>query len=112
MPSSLASALLVIAVAATIPPPGYPAYFGVYTALVSAILPFLGYGWRERAVFSHPASLAILAAIVLVGGALPFVYRSPQDLLAPALILPTLTTIALGVLARPARWARVPPSLH
>ncbi len=104
MLSRLASALLVISIAATMLPPGYPAYIGAYNALVAAILAFLVYGWRERAVFSHPTSLAILAAILLVGAVLPFVYRGPQDLLAPVLILPMLVTIALGLLARPARW--------
>jgi O-antigen ligase len=108
VPSSLASALLMIAIAAIILPPGYPAYFGVYVTLGAALLALLGYGWRERATYSHPTSLAILAAIVLVSGALPFVYRGVQDLLAPVLILPMLTTIALGVLARPARWVPGP----
>lgn len=108
MPSSLASALLVIAIAATILPPGYPAYVGAYVALLAAILALLGYGWRERAAFFHPTSLAILGAIGLVAGALPFVYRGPQDLLAPVLTLHMLTTIALGVLARPARWVPSP----
>lgn len=108
MPSSLASALLVISLAAAILPPGYPAYIGAYVALVAAIPAFLVYGWRERAVFSHPTSLAIPVAILLVGGALPFVYRGPHDLLAPVLILPMLTTIALGVLARPAKWVPSP----
>jgi O-antigen ligase len=95
--------LLVIAIAATILPPGYPAYIGAYIALIAAILAFLTYGWRERAVFSHPTSLAILAAILLVGGTVPWVYRGTQDLLAPVLILPMLATIALGLLARPAK---------
>lgn len=108
MQSSLASALLVIAIVATILPSGYPAYIGAYVALVAAILALLVFGWRERAVFTHPTSLAILAAILLVGGVLPFVYRSPQDFLAPVLILPMLTTIALGLLARPARWVPSP----
>ena len=104
MPSSFASALLAVIIAATILPPGYSAYIGAYVALVAAVLTFLVYGWRERAMFSHPTSLAVLAAILLVGGVLPWVYRSTQDLLGPVLILPMLTTIALGVLARPARW--------
>lgn len=108
MLSRLASLLLVIAIAATILLPGYPAYIGAYIALFAAILALLVYGGRERAVFSHPTSLAILAAILLVGGPLPFVYRGPQDLLAPVLILPMLATIALGVLARPARWVPSP----
>ncbi|MBW4652576.1 MAG: O-antigen ligase family protein [Kaiparowitsia implicata GSE-PSE-MK54-09C] len=108
MLSGLASTLLIVAIAATILPPGYPAYIGVYITLVAALLAVLGYGWRERAAFSHPTSLAILAAILLVAGAIPFVYRGPQDLLAPVLILPMLTTIALGVLARPASWVPSP----
>jgi O-antigen ligase len=108
VPSSLASALLVIAIAAIILPSGYPAYIGAYVTLVAAVLALLGYGWRGRAAFSHPTSLAILAAIVLVAGVLPFVYRGPRDLLAPVLILPMLTTTALGVLARSARWVPGP----
>lgn len=108
VPSNLASTLLLIAIVAMILLPGYPAYIGAYVALIAALLAFLVYGWRERAVFSHPTSLAILAAILLVGGSLPFVYRGPQDLLAPVLILPMLTTIALGALARPAKWVPSP----
>lgn len=108
MLSSFASALLVTAIAAAILPPGYPAYIGAYTALVAAIVAFLVFGWRERATLSHPTSLAILAAIALVCAALPLVYRGPQDLLAPVLILPTLAAIALGLLACPARWVVSP----
>lgn len=108
MSSSLASALLVIAIVAMILLPGYPAYVGAYIALIAAILAFFIYGWRERAVFSHPTSLAILAAILLIGSVTPFVYRGPQDLLAPVLMLPMLTTIALGVLGRPALWVPSP----
>ena len=108
MLSRLASALLVIAITATILLPGYPAYIGAYVALAAAIVALVVYGWRERIVFSHPTSLAILAAILLVGGALPFVYQGPQDLLAPVLMLPMLTTIALGVLGRAARWVPSP----
>ncbi len=108
MPSSLASALLMIAVVAMILLPGYPAYVGAYVALVAALLALLVFGWREREVFSHPTSLAILGAILLVGGATPFVYRGPQDLLAAVLILPMLTTMALGALAGPARWVPSP----
>jgi O-antigen ligase len=108
VPFSLASTLLVIAIAATILPPGYPAYVGTYVALVAAIVAFLAYGWRERATYSHPTAMAIIAAIVLVGAAVPFVYHSPQDLLGPVLILPMLSTIALGLLARPAQWAPSP----
>lgn len=107
MPSSFASTLL-IAIGAMILLPGYAAYIGAYTAIVAAILAFLAYGWRERAVFFHPTSLAIAGAIMLVGGAVPFVYRGPQDLLGPVLILPMLTTIALGALARPAKWVPSP----
>lgn len=87
MLSSLASLYLVIAIATTILLPGYPSYVGVNVALVAAMLAFLVYGWREKAVFSHPTPLAILAAILLVGAVLPFVYRGPQDLMAPVLIL-------------------------
>lgn len=72
---NFASALLVIAVAATILPPGYPAYIGSYIALIAAILGLLVYGWRERASFRHPTALAIMAAIALVAAAVPFVYR-------------------------------------
>jgi len=108
VPSSFASALLAVTLAATILPPGYSAYVGAYAALVAAVLTFLVYSWRERATFLHPTSLAILAAILLVGGVVPWVYRGPQDLLGPVLILPMLTTIALGVLARPATWMPSP----
>lgn len=108
VPSNIASTLLVIAIVAMILLPGYPAYIGAYITLAAALLAFLVYGWRERAVFSHPTSLAILGAILLLGGALPFVYRGPQDLLAPVLILPMLTTVALGVLARPSQWVPSP----
>jgi O-antigen ligase len=108
VPSSLATSLLVIAIAATILPPGYPAYIGTYVALVAAILAFLAYGWGERATFIHPTAIAILAAILLVSAAVPLVYRGPQDLLGPVLILPMLTTIALGLLARPANWVPGP----
>jgi O-antigen ligase len=101
---SLASALLLIAVTAIVLPPGYGAYIGAYTALVAAILAFLVFGWSERSTFAHPTALAIVVAIGLVGLAVPFVYRSSQDLLAPVLLLPMLSTIGLGLLARPARW--------
>lgn len=108
MSSSLASRLLVLAVAATILPPGYPAYFGTYVAVLVAIMAIVVYGWRERAAFAHPASLAIVAAIALVTISVPFVYQSPQDLLGPVLILPILTAIGIGLLARPADWAPNP----
>jgi O-antigen ligase len=104
VPPNLATMLLVIAIAATILPPGYPAYIGSYIGLLSAMLAFVAYGWRERRTFAHPTALAIVAAILLVGAAVPFVYRSPQDILGPVLILPMLSTIALGLLARPAGW--------
>lgn len=108
MPANFASLLLVVAISATLLLPGYPAYFGAYVALVAAILALLVYGWRERVVFSHPTSLAILAAIMLVAGALPFAYHGPKDLLAPVLIMPMLTAVALGLLARPANWVLSP----
>ncbi len=111
MPPSLASTLLVIAIAAAILPPGYPAYIGTYVALLAAMLAFLAFGWRERATFLHPTAMAILAAVLLVGAAVPFVYRSPQDLLGPVLILPMLATIALGLPARPANWVPSPTIL-
>jgi O-antigen ligase len=108
VPANLATTLLFIAIAATILPPGYPAYIGSYIALLAAIVAFVGYGWRERATFAHPTAMAIVAAILLVGAAVPFVYRSPQDILGPVLILPMLSTIALGLLARPASWVPSP----
>lgn len=108
MLSSLATILLSVAVVAMILLPGYPAYIGAYVALTAALLTILVFGWGERAVFSHPTSLAILCAILLVGGALPFVYSGPQDLLAPVLILPMLTAVALGALARPSKWVPSP----
>lgn len=100
---NLASILLIIAVIATILPPGHHAYIGSYITLVAALLAVAIYGWRERAVFSDPASCAILVAIALVAATIPFVYHSPQDLTAPILLLPMLTTIAFGLLARPAK---------
>ena len=108
MRSSFASALLLTALAGTILPPGYPAYVGSYVALVVCLLSFLAFGWRERSGLSHPVPLAIFAAIASVGLSVPFVYRSPQDVLAPVLLLPMLSTIALGLLARPARFVPGP----
>lgn len=108
MPSSLASTLLVIAIAATILPPGYPAYIGTYVALLAAMGAILACGWGERTTFLHPTAMAIVGAVLLVGAAVPFVYRGPQDLLGPVLILPMLATIALGLLARPANWVPGP----
>ncbi len=108
MPINFASFLLVVALTAAIAPPGYSAYVGAYIAMIAALLAFAIYGWKERAVFRHPTSLAILAAIALITATLPFVYKGPQDLLAPVFILPMLTTIALGALARPARWVPGP----
>lgn len=102
----LASTLLFVAVAAAILPPGYPAYIGAYVALVAALLALLVYGWRERAAFVHPSALAVAGALALVTAALPFVYRTATDLQAPLLILPVMSAVALGLLARPAR--RVP----
>ncbi|KKB08889.1 hypothetical protein VE26_02230 [Devosia chinhatensis] len=96
----------MIAIIATIIPPGYLAYIGSYVALIAAIIAVVTCGWREKPVLLHPTSLAILASIALICGTLPWVYHAPQDLLAPVLILPMLTTIALGLLARPA--GRVP----
>lgn len=100
------SLLLFVAIAAAILPPGYPAYFGAYTALVAALLALLVYGVSERSSFLHPTSLAVLVAIGLVAISVPLVYQGPQDLMAPVLILPMLCTVALGLLARPAE--RVP----
>ncbi len=108
MSSVTATALLLIALVAAILPPGYPAYIGAYVSLVAAISALIGFGWRERAAFRHPTALAILFAIALVAAALPFVYRGTADLLAPILLLPMLTTIALGLLARPARFVPGP----
>jgi O-antigen ligase len=102
LPPVVATALLAIALVAAILPPGYPAYIGGYVALIAAILALVGYGWSERAVFRHPTALAILAAIGLVALTLPFVYTGPADVLAPVVLLPMLSAIALGALARPA----------
>lgn len=104
MPSRLASTLLVIIVTAPILLPGYPAYIGAYIALVAAALAILVYGWPERATFAHPASLSLLTAIALVAATIPFVPGGSQNVLAPILLLPMLAAIALGLLARPARW--------
>ena len=100
----LASILLAGSVAAAILPPGYPAYIGAYGALAAACLAVLAYGWRERATFRHPTSLAIMSSVALVALTVPFVHRGGQDILAPVLILPMFATIALGLLARPAGW--------
>ena len=102
MSLNFASALILIILVATIVPPGYPAYIGVYVSLAAAIIALI-YGWRDR-VIGHPTAIAILIAIGLVTLTVPFVYRGPTDLLAPVLILPMLTTIALGSLARRASW--------
>lgn len=102
MPFNFARLMLLTALVAAILPPGYAAYIGAYMALAAALLALLIYGWAERSVFAHPTSLAILVAILLVGAAIPFVYRGEADLLAPVLLLPMLGTIGLGTLARPA----------
>lgn len=104
VPLNFASLLLLTALIATIVPPGYAAYVGAYIAMIVALIAFAIYGWKERTTFTHPAAVATLAAIALVTVSLPFVYKGPQDLLAPVFILPMLTTIALGLLARPGRW--------
>lgn len=103
-----ASLLILVALVATIVPPGYAAYVGAYIAMITSMLAFAIYGWNERAIFRHPTSLAILGAIALITATLQFVYQGSQDLLAPIFILPMLTTIAIGVLARPARWVPSP----
>ncbi|WP_169197002.1 O-antigen ligase family protein [Devosia sp. MC1541] len=108
MPVNFASVLLCIALVATIIPPGYPAYIGAYTALAAALLALVFYARRHRSGFLHPTSLAIIGAIALVAITVPFVYRGAHDLLAPILILPMLSTVALGLLAGPARWAPGP----
>lgn len=105
---SFASFLLITAVIASIVPPGYPAYVGAYVTMSAALLAFLAYGWRERAAFGHPSALAIIAGIALIAATVPFVYRSSDDLLGPVLMLPLLCVIAMGVLARPARWVPDP----
>lgn len=102
--SALASTLLLIAICSAILPPGYAAYIGAYLALVASIVALAIYGWSERIAVRHPTSLAILVAILLVLATLPFVCRGGQDLLAPVLVLPMLATVAMGLLARPARW--------
>src|SRR5690606_6643640 len=76
--------------------------------LVAALVALLVYGWRERPAFSHPTSLAIVGAMGLIATSVPFVYRSGQDALAVVFVLPMLTTIALGMLARPARFVPGP----
>ena len=98
-----ASLLLIAALVAGILPPGYSAYIGAYIALIAALWAFALYGWRERAVFRQPSARAILGAIALVTIAVPFVYRSQADILAPVLLLPMLTSIAMAMLGRRAR---------
>ena len=104
----LASTLLAATVAAAVLPPGYAAYIGAYIALAAACLAMLVFGWSERATFRHPTSLVIISSFTLVALTVPFVHRSEQDILAPVLILPMLTTIALGMLARPTRLVPSP----
>lgn len=104
LPLNLASVLLFISIGATIVPPGYAAYIGSYVAMAAAVLALLIFARRNSGGFGHPTSLAIFGAIVLVAAAVPFVYRGEQDLLAPILIMPMLSTVALGLLAGPAKW--------
>lgn len=99
---NIAGGLLLISTAAAILPPGYPAYIGAYVALAAALLALVLYGWSQRAAFSHPTAVAAMAAIALLAGVIPFVYRGPQDLMAPVLVLPMLATVGLGLLASPA----------
>lgn len=108
MPLNLASLLLIVAIIAVVVPPGYPAYIGAYVALVAGLIALLTFGWRERLTFVHPVSLAILLSVGLVTATVLFVHHTARDLLAPILILPMLTTIALGLLARPAGWVPSP----
>lgn len=103
---NLASFLLILAIGATIVPPGYPAYIGSYVGMAAALLAILIYSWRDGEAFGHPISRAILGAIALVAASVPFVYRGAQDLLGPVMIMPMLTTIGLGLLAR--RASHVP----
>ncbi|WP_186766994.1 O-antigen ligase family protein [Devosia ginsengisoli] len=100
--------MLLIAIAAAILPPGYPAYVGAYISLAIAFLALLCYGRAEWSIVKQPTSTDILIAIALVTATVPFVYRSEADLFAPVLLLPMLTTIALGLLARPANWIPSP----
>ena len=104
MPLNVASFLLIGALVAAIVPPGYPAYIGSYAAIVISLLALLLFAWRERDMFRMPSAVAILGAITLISLSLPFVYRGSQDLLAPVLIMPTLSALGIAALGRPARW--------
>lgn len=104
IPQWLASLLLILVLAATILPPGYPAYVGAYIAMGAALVLPLACAWRERAVVRHPTAFAVLTAIVLVAVAVPFVYKGERDLLAPVLMLPMLSTIALGMAGRDVKY--------
>lgn len=99
-----ATLLVAIILAAAILPPGYSAYIGAYIALIAALVALLSFARPEQAVFAEPTAVAILVAIGLVAGTVPFTYQSPADLVAPVLILPMLATIGLAALARPTRW--------
>lgn len=98
------SILLLSALVATIVPPGYAAYLGSYATILLSLLALAVFGWRERDALRTPPALAIYGAIVLVSLTLPLVYQGSQDLLAPIMLLPMLSAVALATLARPARF--------
>ena len=108
MPLNFASAVLLTAIVAAILPPGYFAYIGAYLALSASGLAFVVFGWSERNAFAHPSSMAILCALALVTATVPIVYQGEKDILAPILLLPVLSAVAMGLLARRANWVPNP----
>ena len=94
--------LLLSALVATIVPPGYAAYIGSYATILLSFVAIAVFSSRERDVLVTPPALAIYGAIVLVSLTLPLVYQGSQDLLAPIMLLPMLSAVALATLARPA----------
>lgn len=101
---NLAAILFATAMVAAILPPGYGAYIGSYIVMAVSLVGFALYAWPQRQIFLMPPAMAILVAIALVSLTLPFVYRGPQDLMAPVLLLPMLSAIGLAILGTSARW--------
>lgn len=93
--------LLLTALLATILPPGYAAFIGSYTTIILSLIALAAFGWQERDVLRAPPVLATVSAITLVVVTLPVVYQGEEDLLAPVLLLPMLTAVALATLGKP-----------
>lgn len=108
LPPNFAGVLLLVAIAATILPPGYSAYVGAYVTLAVSLVGAILYGRHEYEAIKHPPIGAIGCSIALVASTVPFVYHSAADLLAPLLLLPLLSAAAISMLAQSARWAPRP----